>query len=89
MRGKTMPRNEEFEMPPGFASKIAVSIAVGVGWLIFLVVFLFFYASNFNIYQNLAIFILSILVVCVILGPMWAYWAIKNAKTWKKMAKRK
>jgi len=85
-----MPRNdEECEMPQGFASKIAVSIAVGVGWLIFLVVFLFFYASNYTIYQNIAIFILSILVVCVILGPMWAYWAIKNAKTWKKMAKRK
>jgi hypothetical protein len=85
-----MPRcDEEFEMPPGIASRVAVSIAVGVGWLIFLVVFLFFYASNFNVYQNLAVFIISILVVGAILGPMWAYWGIKYAKALKKTEKRK
>jgi len=67
------------KMPPGLASRIAVSIVVGVAWLLFLVIFLFFYAGGFNIYQNLAIVIASILVVFAILGPMWVYWGIKVA----------
>lgn len=80
----------EGEMPPGVASRIAVSIVVGVGWLIFLVLFLWFYAADFGIYKSLAIFILSVLVVGAILGPMWVYWGIKTGRAWaKKMKKRR
>lgn len=70
-------------MPPGLAPRVAVSIVVGIGWLIFLIIFLFFYAEGFNIYQNIAIFLVSILVVGAILGPIWAHWGIKTAHTWK------
>jgi hypothetical protein len=59
------------KMPPGIASRVAVSIVVGVVWLVFLIIFLAFYANNFNVYQNIAIFIASILVVGAILGLMW------------------
>lgn len=51
-----------------------MSIVVGIGWLLFLVIFLAFYAESFGIYQNLAIIFASLLVVCAILAPMWAYW---------------
>jgi hypothetical protein len=66
-------------MPQGLASRIAVSVAIGIAWLVFLVIFLAFYAEGFSIYRNLAIFIASILVVGAILGPMWIYWGIKVA----------
>ena len=74
----------EGEMPPGGAARVAVSIVVGVGWLIFLILFLAFYADGFSIYQNLAIILASLLVVGAILGPMWAYWGIKTSRAWKK-----
>lgn len=65
------------KMQPGLASRVAVSIVVGVGWLIFLVIFLGFYASGINVYRNLAIILASILVVGAILAPMWTYWGMK------------
>jgi membrane protease YdiL (CAAX protease family) len=67
------------KMPPGLASRAAVSIVVGIAWLVFLVIFFAFYADRFSVYQNLAIFIASILVVGAIMIPMWVYWGIKVA----------
>ena len=81
-----MRRKQEWEgeMPPGGAARVAVSIVVGVSWLIFLILFLAFYADGFSIYQNLAILLASLLVVGAILGPMWAYWGIKTSRALKK-----
>ncbi len=67
----------EGEMPSGLAPRVAVTIVVGIGWLIFLILFLAFYAGGFNIWQNIAIMFVSILVVGAILGPMWAHWGMK------------
>lgn len=61
----------------GFGWRISLSIIVGVGWLIFLILWLFFYASGFNIYQNIAIFIVSILIVGGVLGASWAPWGMR------------
>ena len=62
----------------GLGWKVSLSILVGVGWLVFLIVWLFFYAKNYVWEKNLAIFLFSILVLCGIVGVPWAFWAIKN-----------
>lgn len=72
------------EMPPGLASRVAVSIVVCFGWLIFLVVFLWFYAGDFGVFRSLAVIIISILVGLAILAPMWVYWGIKTGHRWAK-----
>jgi len=82
MRGKH--KEWKGEMPPGGAARVAVSIVVGVGWLIFLILFLAFYAEGFGVYRNLAIILISLLVVGAILGPIWASWAIKTGRARKK-----
>jgi len=90
MRGEHEECEEwEGEMPPGGTARIAVSIVTCVGWLIFLILFLGFYADGFSIYQNLAIILASLLVVGAILGPIWAHWGIKTGAWKKKKMKRK
>ena len=79
----------EGETPPGLAPRVAVSIVVGVGWLIFLVILLWFYAGALGVYKSLAVFIISILVVGAILGPLWAYWGIKTERARRKKMRRK
>jgi len=64
----------------GYGWRVSLSIIMGVGWLIFLILWLFFYASDFNVYQNIAIFIVSVLVVGGVLGAAWAPWGIKHSK---------
>ena len=67
------------KMPPGLALRVAVSIGVVLAWLVFLIIYLAFYAESFGVYKSLAVFLASLLVVGAILGPMWVYWGIKVA----------
>jgi hypothetical protein len=62
----------------GLAWRVSLSILVGVGWLVFLVLWLFFYAENYVWEKNVAIFLMSLLLLTGILGVPWAYWAFKK-----------
>ncbi len=78
---KKEDKDYEMMMEPGFRWQVALSILIGVGWLIFLILWLGFYAGDFNVYQNIAVFLASLLTVGAILGPAWAYWGMKYS--WK------
>ena len=77
--GIKMARSQGWEKPKEIRPKwpIAVSAVTGIGWLIFLIVWLFFYASDFTGYQNLAIFLLSLLVLGGLIGGSWALWGAR------------
>jgi hypothetical protein len=62
----------------GLAWRVSLSILVGVGWLVFLVLWLFFYAENYVWEKNVAIFLMSLILLTGILGVPWAYWALKK-----------
>jgi hypothetical protein len=49
-----------------------VSIIAGVGWLGFLLVWLLMYAGDYDIYQNIALFIVSLIAFGVISGAAHA-----------------
>lgn len=64
----------------GFKARIVLSIGAVLGMLIFLVLWLLFYAVGFDIYQNIAIVIVSALVVVGILGAVWSSWGLKHSR---------
>jgi hypothetical protein len=66
------------ELPQGMGWKVSLSIIGGVGWLVFLILWLFFYASNYPWEKNVAIFLLSLLVMGCILGLPWMIWGIRH-----------
>ncbi len=66
---------------PGFAWRVGLSIAVVFGWLAFLIIWLFFYASDWSVFQNIAIFLVSIIVGIGILAATWATWGIRYARS--------
>lgn len=76
-----MPSERErwvHERPPGLAPRVAVTIVAILGWLVFVILWLFFWAGNYNGYQNLAIFLVSVLVLAAILAPMWVFWGMEQ-----------
>ena len=73
-----MAEENEVMKTPGWHWRISLSILMGVGWLVFLILWFFFYADNYSVYQNIAIFIVSILIVGGILGAAWAPWGIRH-----------
>ncbi len=54
------------------------SIAVAFAWLLFLAFWLFYYASNYGIIQNIGVLLASIVVVGIIVVIMWVPWAMKQ-----------
>jgi hypothetical protein len=68
------------EDTPGFASKVSLSIITFFALIVFLVVWLFFYADSFTVYQNLAVVVAAILAFIGIMGAAWAHWGIKYGR---------
>jgi len=58
--------------------RVYASIAVAFGWLLFLALWLFYYATSFGIIQNLGILLASLLVAGIILVVLWVPWAMKQ-----------
>jgi hypothetical protein len=78
--------DEDFPKPSGW--RISLSIGMGIGWLIFIIVWLAFFAGDYTVYRNIAIIIISILVVFIVLGGSWAAWGLKHIpKEGKQMMK--
>ena len=57
-------------------SRVAGTIIVGVGWLAFILLWLAFYAGKFDFWQNLAVFLVSVIVAVGITAVMWVKWAL-------------
>lgn len=58
--------------------RVLVTILIGLVWLVFLSLWLFFYASLFSLLQNIAIFILSVAIVGGIAALLWVPWGMKH-----------
>ncbi|HZY47691.1 MAG TPA: hypothetical protein VFE96_07840 [Candidatus Bathyarchaeia archaeon] len=64
--------------------RVSVSIVTSFGLLISLVVWLFFYAGGFSIYQNIAIFIVIIMAFVAVMGATWASWGMRQSDWWQR-----
>ncbi len=76
------------EIVPGLAWRSAVSAVVAIGWVIFVIVFLFFYAQDYVFYKTIAILLISVLVMAAILAPIWIVWGIMVAHKESKRKRR-
>jgi hypothetical protein len=61
------------------AKRIYATIFICFLWLLSLGLWLFFYAESFSIIQNIAVFIISLVVVGGISVALWVPWGMKNA----------
>ena len=59
-------------------SRITGTVIASVAWLAFTVLYLAFFADNFDFWQKLAIFIASGAIVLGIIAVMWIRWAVKE-----------
>lgn len=73
----------ENQTPPGLALRVAISIIVFFGLLIFSIIYVAFFAASFNTFQQIAVILVAILAGIAILGVMWVYWGINLGKEWK------
>ena len=58
----------------GVGARIGATIIIGVLWLAFQILWLAFWAGEFNIWQNIAVFLASILIAGAIVAVLWITW---------------
>ena len=74
-----MKAGENNGVPAGMGWRIAVSILAFFGVVIGIIVWLFFYAENFTVYQNIAVVAVILVGFVALMGASWATWGMKQA----------
>ena len=57
--------------------RISATVAASVSWLVFAVLYLAFFANNFDFWQKFAVFIASGAIVIGAIAIIWIRWALK------------
>ena len=65
------------KLPGGFKWRIAVSIYGSIAWLIFVIAYLAFIPTGFNVWQNISVVAISILVLGGIMAGIWVPWKVE------------
>ncbi len=68
------------KQPEGTGWRVSVSIVTVFGFLISVILWLFFYAEKFNVYQNIAIVVVMLLAFVAIMGATWAPWGMRQSE---------
>ena len=79
MKKTTVNNNDNNNMPEGMGWRVVLSIATFFASISAIIVWLFFYAENFNVYQNIVIVVVIILGSVAVMGATWAPWGMKQA----------
>ena len=69
-------------MPEGMRWRVAVSIVTFFAAIIGIILWLFLYAGNFNVYQNIAVIIAILIGFVAVMGATWASWGMKQRERW-------
>jgi len=62
------------EMRFGFGLPIAISIVVGIGWIVFFLWHTVFWSPDYTLFQNIVIAAGTLLVAAILVGLTWMVW---------------
>ena len=65
------------ERQRGLIRRAVLTIVASFGWLIFIIVWLLFYTGDLSTTQNLAVLLVSLLILVAVLAMAWVTWGLK------------
>ncbi|MGA3021334.1 MAG: hypothetical protein ABSE66_00790 [Thermoplasmata archaeon] len=86
MKDRTFPPGPEEAGPffRGLKARIVATIALLVGGLCWVILYLAFLAGRFAWYQNLAIVLVSFIVVPAVVVVMWIFWGMSVGRRFRR-----
>ena len=66
-------------IPAGLSWRVTLSIVTFFASIAAIILWLFFFAENFNVYQNIVAVVMVILGFVAVMGATWAAWGMKQA----------
>lgn len=76
-------------MPEGMGWRVAVTILTFFVSIIGIILWLFFYAGNFSVYQNIAVIVAILIGFVAVMGATWASWGMKQGARWSERGESK
>ena len=70
-------------IPSGW--RVSISAVLVFGWLIFALLFIAFYSENFSFIENIAILLISLIIVGVLFILMWVGYGMRQARVQGKL----
>ena len=70
------------ERSEGMGWRVSLSIITFFGAMIAVIVWLFFYAGSFSVYQNIAVIVVILLAFIAVMGGTWASWGMRQGDWW-------
>ena len=58
---------------------IVVTLVAGICWAIFMLLHVLFWSPNFDLFQNIVIIFLSVVVAGCVMGLIWVFWIFRRA----------
>jgi hypothetical protein len=86
-----MKVNMSNSLSDGMGWRVTTSIVTFFGSLIVIIIWLFFYAENYTIYQNVAIVVVIFLAFIAVMAATWASWGMKQSREgkWRSTSNKK
>jgi hypothetical protein len=72
------PMMQRDDRARGLQWRAVLSIIAVFGWLIFLIIWLFFLTAELEDAQNLAVLLVSLLILIAVLAITWVTWGLKH-----------
>ena len=66
----------------GMGWRVGVSIVGFFGAMIAVILWLFFYAASFTVYQNIAVIVVIFIAFIAVMGATWASWGMRQGARW-------
>ena len=71
---EVLKMSERHKMPEGIKWRLALTIYGSIATLIFIIAFLAFYPTGFDVWQKIAIVLISLLVLGGVMAGVWIPW---------------
>lgn len=59
--------------------RVSATILLITAWIIFILIYAFFWSGTFNLFQNVVMFIVSLVALFGGMGAIWASWGMRMA----------
>jgi hypothetical protein len=59
--------------------RVSATILLITGWLVFILIYAFFWSGAYNLFQNIVLFIASLIALFGLIAAVWASWGMRMA----------
>jgi len=75
------PKYQDWEHTRPIGGVVLTLLAVIV-WLVFILVYSLYWSTNYSLFQNIVVVIVTLGITGVVIGLGWVVWGSRNVKNW-------